>query len=80
MFAFRSKLEKHTIACDGILKTRNNSKTKKGKSKNNENDLLNNSIKVNQDKIKEITNTSAKLELESIDIDGEAIDIKQLNY
>ena len=29
MFAFRSKLQKHIIACDGIVKTRNNSKTKK---------------------------------------------------
>ena len=37
-------------------------------------------MKVNQDKVKEIIYTSAKLELESIDIDGEAIDIKQLNY
>ena len=29
---------------------------------------------------KEITNTSAKLKEDSIDIDGKAIQIKQLNY
>ena len=32
----------------------------------------------NHDKVKEVTDTSAKLKVETIDIDGEAIEIKQL--
>ena len=74
MFAFKSKLQKHINACDGKLKTRKNSKNTEDKK------LLNNSKSEKHDMVQEITDTSANLEVELVDIDGEAIEIKQLNY